>query len=82
MLTRRSGPGCYTLPDNEAALKAAKKPEGPEFHYAEGELQKGAAPQPPLVELRAARRGQDADVHDHTAPVEPRDGLVNGDYGR
>jgi hypothetical protein len=31
----------YCHPDHEAALKAAKKPEGPEFHYAEGELQKG-----------------------------------------
>lgn len=28
----------YCHPDHEAALKAAKKPEGPEFHYAEGEL--------------------------------------------
>jgi hypothetical protein len=31
----------YCHPDHEAALKAAKKPEGPEFHYAEGEFQKG-----------------------------------------
>ena len=31
----------YTLPGNEAALRAAKRPEGPEFHHAEGELQKG-----------------------------------------
>ena len=31
----------YCHPDHEAALKAAKKPEGAEFHYAEGELQKG-----------------------------------------
>jgi hypothetical protein len=31
----------YCHPDHEAALKAAKKPEGPEFHYAEGEIQKG-----------------------------------------
>ena len=31
----------YCHPDQEAALKAAKKPEGPEFHHAEGELQKG-----------------------------------------
>jgi hypothetical protein len=37
----------YCRPDHEAALKAAKKPEGPEFHCAEGELLKGAAPQPP-----------------------------------
>jgi hypothetical protein len=39
----------YCHPDHEAALKAAKKPEGPEFHCSEGELQKGAAPQPPAV---------------------------------
>ena len=43
---------------------------------------KQAAPQPPLAELRAARHRQDADAHVHTAPVEPGDGLVNGDYGR
>ncbi len=55
----------YCHPDHEAALKAAKKPEGPEFHYAEGELQRGAAPQPPLVKPRAARRGQDADDANH-----------------
>jgi hypothetical protein len=40
--TRMLGRVCwYCHPDHEAALKAAKKPEGPEFHYAEGELQKG-----------------------------------------
>lgn len=39
----------YCHPDHEAVLKAAKKPEGPAFHYAEGELQKRAAPQPPSV---------------------------------
>ena len=69
----------YCHPDHEAALKAAKKPEGPEFHYAEGELQKGAAPQPPLVKPRAGRRGQDADVHVHPAPVPPGDDLVPAD---
>jgi hypothetical protein len=52
----------YCHPDHEAALKAAKKPEGSEFHYAEGELQRGAAQQPPLAGTRAARQGRDADV--------------------
>jgi hypothetical protein len=69
----------YTLPDNEAALKAAKKPEGPEFHCAEGELRKGAAAEPPLVEPTAARHGQDADVRVHAAPVEPTDEVVPAD---
>jgi hypothetical protein len=55
----------YCHPDHEAALKAAKKPEGPEFHHAEGELQRGAAPQPPLVKPRAARHRQDADDANH-----------------
>jgi hypothetical protein len=55
----------YCHPDNEAALKAAKKPHSPEFHRAEGEILKGAAPQPPLVEPRAARRGQDAEDANH-----------------
>jgi hypothetical protein len=46
----------YTLPENEAALKAARKPEGPEFHYAEGELQKrgGSAAVPCRAEGCAA----------------------------
>jgi hypothetical protein len=37
--TRMLGRVCwYCHPDHEAALKAAKKAEGPEFHCAEGEL--------------------------------------------
>jgi hypothetical protein len=51
----------YCHSDNAAALNAAEKPEGSEFHYTEGELQKGAAPQPPLVKPRAARHRKDAD---------------------
>ena len=47
----------YCHPDHEAALKAAKKPEGPEFHYAEGEFQKGGgSAAAPCRGLKSAER--------------------------
>jgi hypothetical protein len=64
----------YCHPHHEAALKAAKKPEGSEFHCAEGELKKRAAPQPPLVEPEAGDTV--------TVSADAVAGLMSGDFSK